>query len=40
MAPRWTALKIPESRFVFSVARALMASALPTAHPTRQPVML
>jgi hypothetical protein len=40
MAPRCTASKIPESVFVFTVARARMASALPTAQPTRHPVML
>jgi hypothetical protein len=39
-AARWTALKIPESMFVLTWASAPTATGLPTAHPTRQPVML
>ncbi len=40
MAASWTALKIPESMFVFTLASARTAAAAPTAQPTRQPVML
>jgi hypothetical protein len=36
----WTASKIPESTFVLSFHRPSIMAALPTAAPTRQPVML
>ena len=36
----WTALKIPESVFSFTLLIAAIRSGLPTAMPIRQPVML
>ena len=40
MAASWTAVKMPESMLLFTVPSALIASWLPHANATRQPVML